>query len=169
MANNVQGANWEQILGESTSIYHTVNQWEKTSYISGTHKFTIQEELTRSPMVPCITADSLPTWTRCRQQCSPPHLQTPSHVLSVTYFTSMRRTGNGSVNSGVQRQLRGCLVPPVMFGGGEESWRREDVFPGFVPLMSNELKLLPKAMAGDGSRPQSAVNFNYSRPAVLVL
>lgn len=77
------------------------------------------------------------------------------------------------MNSGVQRQtlfqLRGCLVPPVMFGGGEESWRREDVFPGFVPLMSNELKLLPKAMAGDGSRPQSAVNFNYRRPAVLVL
>lgn len=49
----------------------------------------------------------------------------------------------------------------------------EMCFQGLVPLMSSKLKLLLKAVAG-GARLQhpaaaSAVNFAYSRPAVLML
>lgn len=54
--------------------------------------------------------------------------------------------------------LPGCLVPPVMFGGGEESWGG-DVFPGFGPTNEQQAEAAPEGGGwwGATSAPRSSV------------
>lgn len=149
--------------------YSHCNQWKKTTTISVASINSPPRNCSHAqPWFPAPYASPGHRWLTANVDmlqaagCPPPHLQTPSHVLTVTKFTSVRRTGNGSTNSGIQQQmlfhLPGCLVPPVMFGGGEESWGG-DVFPGFGPTNEQQAKVAPEGSGwwGATSAPRSSV------------
>lgn len=112
--------------------------------------------LTHSPLVPCTICLPRPPLTHRQRGHAAGSwvLHLVSRLPPVCWaWPSSHVWGEQRMDPFVRQmpfQLRGCSAASCkVFSRGEESRR-----PGFVPLMSNELKLLPKAAAGGAQPPR---------------